>query len=499
MATPYLIILVIAIVLIILVQLSKVVEMVNSMKNARDVEYRDNRSQGVWLIVFMVAFLVFCVWSAWHYKDQMLGYGPWPASSEHGDALDSLFDVTLFFTGIVFFITQFLLFYFSYKYRGRHGQKALFISHNDKLEIWWSIIPAVVMAFLVIKGLLTWNKVMDDVKPGDDYIEIEATGMQFNWLLRYPGPDGALGNRDYKLITGNNSLGQDWNDVKNLDDILPDKIVLPVNKKVRVRITSRDVLHNFYLPHFRVKMDAIPGIPTYFVFTPKETTKDFRERLRASGKYDFPYDKTDTESKPYWEEVNFELACAELCGNGHFSMRKIVEIVSEEEYNKWLGEQKSKYLSSVRFTDEDPFRNQLLDFEVKERAAQFMRDFEKARAMENTAERIVRLRYVEFESGSSRLTPLSKYELDNVVDVLRSNGSMTLELAGHTDNTGNAADNLTLSGDRANAVHRYLTGKGIDASRLTAVGYGQDRPIDTNDTAEGRQNNRRTEIKIINQ
>ena len=98
--------------------------------------------------------------------------------------------------------------------------------------------------------------------PKEEFIEIEACGTQFNWLLRYPGEDGKLGTRDFKMINGVNPLGQDWNDPKNIDDIHPNEIVLPVNKKVRVRITARDVLHNFYLPHFRVKMDAVPGMPT---------------------------------------------------------------------------------------------------------------------------------------------------------------------------------------------------------------------------------------------
>ena len=104
--------------------------------------------------------------------------------------------------------------------------------------------------FLVVGGLDVWNEAMADVEPGEEVIEFEATGYQFAWALRYPGEDGKLGTRDYTKINGVNSLGQVWTDEKNLDDLMVDEIVLPKGKKVRVRIIARDVLHNFYLPHF---------------------------------------------------------------------------------------------------------------------------------------------------------------------------------------------------------------------------------------------------------
>ncbi|MFQ5448665.1 MAG: cytochrome c oxidase subunit II, partial [Saprospiraceae bacterium] len=262
-------------------------------------------------------------------------------------------NLTLVITGIVFVICHILLFYFAYKYRGRKGAKSVFIPHDNKLEIIWTAIPAVVMCFLVIRGLVAWNDVMADISPDEDYLEIEATGSQFLWYLRYPGADGKLGTRNYKLITGKNPLGQDWTDDKNLDDFQPNDIVLPVGKKVRVRITARDVLHSFFLPHFRVKMDAVPGMPTYFVFTPTVTTEEYRQRLKDYPEYQQPSDPNDTESEPLWKTFNYELACAELCGKGHFSMRKLVKIVTEEEYQSWLNEQQSYYESSIKGTDED--------------------------------------------------------------------------------------------------------------------------------------------------
>jgi cytochrome c oxidase subunit 2 len=256
-----------------------------------------------------------------------------------------------------------LLFWYAYKYRKQQGKKALFISHDNRLEVIWTAIPAVVMTFLVVSGLDTWNTAMADISPsevaGKDYIEIEATGMQFAWLLRHPGKDNLLGTRNYQLIDGTNQLGQDWTDEKNLDDIMPDRIVLPVGKKVRVRITSRDVLHNFDLPHFRVKMDAVPGMPTYFVFTPTVTTEQYRKNLGELDKdgepmypeWHTPSDPEDPTSAPRWKEFVYELACAELCGNGHYSMRRIVEVVSQEEYDRWLAEQTPYYESSIKKAD----------------------------------------------------------------------------------------------------------------------------------------------------
>lgn len=448
-------------------------------------------------LVFMVVFLVACVISAGYYKNYMLGYGPHESASAHGKSLDSMFNITLFFTGIVFFLTQIALFYYAFKYRGTRGRKPLYLPHDNKLEIIWTAIPAVVMTFLVVGGLDAWNDVMADISPGEDYTEIEGTGYQFAWHLRYPGPDGKLGARNFKLISGSNPLGQDWTDEKNLDDLHPSEVVLPVNKKVRVRITARDVLHNFYLPHFRVKMDAVPGMPTYFIFTPTKTTEEYRQELSNYPEYQVP-DPNNPE-KMLWETFNYELACAELCGTGHYSMRRLVRIVSEEEYKAWLSQQQSYYLSSIRGTDEDPNKDKILDAEVKQRKMEFGDAIQKAIDATDAKEKVIRLNYVYFEPGAAKLTELSKYELDNLVESLNKYPNMTIEVSGHTDNTGDAAQNQTLSAERAKAVKDYLVGKGIAASRLQAVGYGQTQPADTNDTEAGREKNRRTEFKILTQ
>jgi cytochrome c oxidase subunit 2 len=273
----------------------------------------------------------------------------------------------LFFTGIVFVLTQAALFWFSYVYKRDPNRRATFISHDNRLEIIWTIVPAIVMAILVINGLVAWNDVMGDVEEGEEYIEIEATGYQFAWAIRYPGEDGKLGGKDFRLIDlGNNPLGQDWTDPKNHDDFHANEIVLPVGKQIRVRITSRDVLHNFYLPHFRVKMDAVPGIPTYFVFTPEKTTDEYRQMLKEYDEYQVPSDPEDPESDPRWKTFNYELACAELCGQGHYSMRKLVRIVSEEEYNNWLTTQTSWYQQNIRNTDADPFKGQELPSDIEQ-------------------------------------------------------------------------------------------------------------------------------------
>jgi cytochrome c oxidase subunit 2 len=363
---------------VVVVQIGKVTELATSIRGEEEVQVSSNRRNGMWSLLFMVIFLIACIASAFYYKNYMLGYGPHESASEHGSSLDSLFNITLFFTGVVFVITQILLFYFAYKYQGRTGRKALYMPHDNRLEIVWTVIPAVVMTFLVIGGLDVWNEVMADVGEDEEFMEIEATGYQFAWHLRYPGEDGKLGARNYKLIDGSNPLGQDWSDAKNLDDLHPSEIVLPVNKKVRVRITARDVLHNFYLPHFRVKMDAVPGMPTYFVFTPTKTTEEYRQELSNYEEYQELYDPTDPALGQLWENFNYELACAELCGSGHYSMRRIVRIVSEEEYEDWLAEQEPYYFTAIRNTDADPFKGQVLDYEVENAEAEDGATSEKA-------------------------------------------------------------------------------------------------------------------------
>ncbi len=495
--TALIIILCVALISIIVVQIGKVTELATKIRGEEEVQQTTNSRQGLLSLLFMILFLVAVIVSSYSYRNYFLGYGPLQAASEHGGSLDYLFNITLFFTGIVFIVTHIFLFYFAWKYRGRIGRKANYMPHDNRLEVIWTVIPAVVMTFLVVGGLDAWNEVMADVGPEDDYIEIEATGYQFAWHLRYPGEDGKLGARDYKLISGTNPLGQDWTDEKNHDDFHPSEVVLPVNQKVRVRITARDVLHNFYLPHFRLKMDAVPGMPTYFVFTPTKTTEEYRQELRQYDEYNVPLDPNDPESPMLWENFNYELACAELCGAGHFSMRRIVRVVSPEEFEQWKKEQQSYYLSTIRGSDDDPYTNELFDFEIEERREAFISQLNEAVEGPDTAAKVLELEYVTFETGSAELGPLSKYQLNDLATYLKQNPTMRIQLAGHTDNTGAPEENMTLSENRARMVYDYLVEQGVEESRLSAIGYGDTRPVDTNDTDAGREKNRRTEVRIV--
>jgi len=494
---------------ILVVQLGRLTELAVRIRGEGAAQLAANDFNARFGVFFMVCFLVGCILCSSYYKDSILGYGPHTAASEHGVWLDDAFHITLLVTGVVFFLTQIALFWFAYKYRGRENRVAFFQPHDTRLEIIWTAIPALAMFYLVADGLVTWNKAMADVPEtaviGEDYMEIEATGSQFLWDIRYPGPDGVLGARDFRKINGANPLGQDWEDIENLDDQHVPDIYLPVGKPVRVRITAKDVLHNFYLPHFRVKMDAVPGIPTYFVFTPTTTTEEYRERLGSVDKdgnplypeWYAPADVEDPDGPRRFEKFDYELACAELCGKGHYSMRKIVKIVSQDEYDDWIAQQPSYYLQSVRGTDADPYKDKLLDFEIKDRRTEFNDNLNKALASD--VDKLIRLKYVNFETGSATLTSLSRYELDNVVAAMNKYPNLTLEVGGHTDSAGSAAGNLALSDRRAKAVRSYLTSKGANADRLSALGYGPDRPVDTNDTPEGRANNRRTELRILTQ
>jgi len=499
--TTIVIILILTVAAVILFQIGKLTELASKIRGEEEVELKKNDRTALYCLLFLIGFMAYCVWVGIKYKDIVLWYGPHTSASEHGGLLDSLFNVTAFWTGIVFVLTHILLFWFAYKYRKKKGVHQSFITHNNTLEYVWTGIPAIVLVYLVASGLVVWNEVMPDVDPNVDYLEIEATGYQFAWDIRYPGPDGKLGTKNYKLIDlASNSLGLDFTDEKTHDDLVigTPEFLLPVGQKVRVRITSKDVLHNFDLPHFRVKMDAIPGTPTYFIFTPTITTEDYRKRLKGHPDWEVPADEEEPDGLKRWEAFEYELACAELCGKGHYSMKRILRVVTQREYDQWLAKQESFYLTNIRNTANDPNDESLLKIEIAERSKDFLAAVDQAVSTPDDAEDdLINLEHVFYNTGSAELKEISKYELDNVVTALNKYKEVSVELGGHTDNTGAADTNQILSQNRAESVKNYLVNKGIRPERLSAVGFGQSDPVDTNDTDEGRQNNRRTEMRIL--
>jgi cytochrome c oxidase subunit 2 len=287
-----------------------------SSQKAAGTTKTSNRVNSMMLLLFLIVGGAAFIWSfsdSWN--DMNL-----PVATVHGAWTDSLFWSTMVVIGIVFVITQVLLFYYSYKYQHKDNKRAYYYPHNNKLEIIWTMIPAVVMALLVFAGWKTWSKITSAAP--ENAVVVEVMGKQFNWMVRYPGADGKLGKAKYTLIDATNEFGVDYSDRNSLDDFTPRELHVPVGKPVLLKIRSRDVIHSVFIPHFRVKMDAVPGMPTKFWFVATKTTNDMKTE---TGNPDFVY----------------ELACAELCGRGHFAMRFIVVVDEPEDYQKWVDEQQT--------------------------------------------------------------------------------------------------------------------------------------------------------------
>jgi cytochrome c oxidase subunit 2 len=262
-------------------------------------------------IVFMVVSLgVFFWYSYAYFEDYTL-----PIASVHGAWTDTLFWITMAVTVVAFSIISVIMFIFIYQYRYQEGKKAKFYPDNHYLELAWTIIPAIVLAVLIFTGLRAWNDIT--APAGEDAEVIELVAQQFAWNVRYPGvKDNKLGKHNFKLIDGINQLGLDLTDKNSYDDFQSLQLHIPKGKEVLLKIRAKDVLHSVYLPHFRVKMDAVPGMTTQFKFKATKTTQEMRDEL---GNPSF----------------NYELACAEICGQGHFSMRMEVVVDDEETFEKW--------------------------------------------------------------------------------------------------------------------------------------------------------------------
>ena len=315
--TNLLIALVVILTIAALVQLVRVNELLSEITNedTNAVTDDDNNKNGIFFLLTIPLFLGFVVWQMVTWDHLLLP----PASSLHGAEIDSLMKVSMTLILIVFFALTPMLFFFAYKYRGKKGNTAYFFSHNNKLEVVWTVVPTIILTALIIYGLRTWDRAMNPDLSQASIVEVYS--KQFDWTARYAGDDNVLGQSSYLLVKGKNTLGVDMLDEQSSDDIVTREVHLPVNKPVLLKFRSRDVIHSAFLPHFRVQMNCVPGLSTQFGFTPTKTT----EEMKLQEGEDFEY----------------VLLCNKICGSAHFNMQMKFIVESEEDYNKWIASQKS--------------------------------------------------------------------------------------------------------------------------------------------------------------
>jgi len=313
---------------LVLFQIAKATEYVAILKGEDKARKDTNRINGFLLLAFLIAGL----WGVWFCHEKLKGKVLGAPASDHGERIDSMIFITLIITGIVFVITQILLFWFSFKYQEKENKQAFYYPHNNRLEVIWTVIPAIVLTVLVGFGLYYWFQITGEAPK--NALLVEVTGKQFNWEFRYPGKDNVLGKKYYKNVdeSKGNPLGQIWDDPANRDDIYTTgEMHIVVNRPVKLLIGAKDVIHDVGLAHFRMKMDAVPGVPTTMWFTPKYTTRQMREK--------------------YGPDFNYEISCNQICGKGHFSMRGTVIVESEAEYKVWLASKQPQYVAAQGFAN----------------------------------------------------------------------------------------------------------------------------------------------------
>ena len=221
-------------------------------------------------------------------------------------AIDHALAITLVVTGLVFIVTNLLLAWFGFRYQDAPGARAAYWHDNPRLEWTWTLVTAAILAVFLFNALGLWAQVTS--RPPADAMLIEVTGQQFAWNVRYPGKDGLLGKTDHLQASQDNPIGLVKDDPASKDDLqLLNQLYLPKDRPVRVQIRSMDVIHSFFLPNFRVKQDAVPGMTMEIWFVPKETG-------------------------------DFEIACAEHCGLGHYRMRGQVHVVPAADLDKAVAE-----------------------------------------------------------------------------------------------------------------------------------------------------------------
>lgn len=341
----FLVILVLVLLSIALWQLTKIFDLTQVGKVNDDSQVandNDNNTQGYLMFGFLAFIYIFTIYG-------LIKWGPLvlhTPASKHGGEVDSLMNITWIVIFFVQAVTQVLLHYFSFKYRGKKENTALFFSDSNKLEIIWSSIPAVVLAVLIGYGLYAWVDIMF-VDEDEDVIEIELYAQAFNWTARYSGDGNVLGKANVRLIEGVNTLGVDLSDPNAKDDIVVKELHIPVGKKIHFKMRSQDVLHSAYFPHFRAQMNCVPGMVTEFAFEPIYTTDQYRELPFMVEKVRNINALREAKSKklvadgqapldPY--TFDFLLLCNKICGASHYNMQMKVVVDTPEDYKKWLSD-----------------------------------------------------------------------------------------------------------------------------------------------------------------
>lgn len=367
-------------------QLARVYELTSRLRGKREEEISeaDNRMNATLMWLFPFAYFGFFLWLVVKYGDKMLPV----AASTQGEATDALLDFNWWILILVFILTNVLLFYFAGKYVFSKDRRAHWYPHNNKLELLWTVVPAGVLAVIIIYGLTTWSHITSPASP--DAMQVELYAKQFDWTARYPGSDGMLGATDYRLINGTNPLGivtatsietrlaeieQEIADAEaQLSGVLPDDLrhelqeridylgrmtariinlrgvmeqdikangaastylhgaddvvtkdfYLPVHKETSILIRSRDIIHSAYMPHLRVQMNAVPGMTTHMKVTPTITTDSMRTYVMQDDKFDFI------------------LMCNKICGASHYNMQMPLIVTPPAEFDAWLAEANKK-------------------------------------------------------------------------------------------------------------------------------------------------------------
>lgn len=379
-----------------LAQLVRVYELSSRLRNhgEHEVSTRDNNLNARLMMVFMILFYAFFIYLLSAYG--WIGRGE--AASVHGKETDWLFNLNLIILGASYFLTNTLLFFFAFKYVRKQGVKAYYYPHNNKMELIWTVVPAIVLSVIIILGLKSWNEQTSDAT--DEAVRIELFSKQFDWTARYSGEDNVLGRFDYKLTLDNNELGlmttntidsaiwamengptgikalenklndqtimlipEDREkmetdlsrkgrlirllyqmksrhdkkiDAAAWDDIVQkDTLYLCVNKEYEFNFRSKDVIHSAFFPHFRAQMNSVPGMTTRMKFVPDITTVDMRQKMIN-------------------DKFNFVLMCNKICGSAHYKMKMMVVVLSETEYKVWMASKKMQTFKDSYFPSAAP-------------------------------------------------------------------------------------------------------------------------------------------------